>query len=130
MAPRRTQVAVLLGVIAALSFVATALASSTYGGPKTWLPNYAANDGYDNSTNRWFVNAFTKGIYQSPPYYLSLVTFIKSNGSWTGTVEDNNGQTAFIFGAGVNFNFQKKPYCQNTSTHTYVGDCTATAKAP
>lgn len=127
---RRAHVALAVGVIASLAFVATALASSTYGGPKTWLPNYAANDGYDNSANRWRSNWFQKGGYTDPPYYLAMVTFIKSDGSWVLQVEDNNPTTYSSYGAGVNFNYQKKPYCQNTSTHTYVGACVAAAEAP
>ena len=116
-------------IVASFAFVATALASSTYGGPKTWLPGYAANDGYDNSANRWRHNSFDQISYHSSPYYLALVTFIKSDGSWSNTQQDSTGITFAVYAAGQ-FNFQKKPYCQNTSSHTYVGACTATADAP
>jgi hypothetical protein len=112
-------------VVAGLSFAASAFATITYGGPKTWLPGYAANTGYDNSGNRWWLNWFTN---KSTPYRKALVVFIRSDGSWAVSAENDNATTAINLYSG--FNYQKKAYCKNTSVYTYTGECIADAQAP
>lgn len=115
----------MMVVVAALSLVATAPATISYAGPKTWLPGYAAHTGYDNSGNRWYLNWFTN---KSQPYRLSLVAFIRSNGSWAAARQDAWATTSLWLTGG--FDYQKKAYCENTSSFTYTGQCIADANAP
>jgi hypothetical protein len=107
-------------------FPSAAGAYVNYAGPKTWAPGWAGNTGYDNSTNRWYWNGFTE---QSTGYFVKLIAFIKSDGSWPVSVENDFETTYYYYDAGT-FNYQKKAYCKNTSGTYFFGFCQADADPP
>jgi hypothetical protein len=128
---RRSVQALILVAVMAGAFAATAYAGVTYAGPKTWLPGYAANTGFDNSANRWQWNEFTKTTI--PPgrstYGLGRIAFIKPDGSWPIEVHDYTQSTHYGYPGGT-YNYQKKAYCENIDSVSYVGYCYANAIAP
>jgi hypothetical protein len=126
------QALVLVAVMAG-AFAATAMAGVTYAGPKTWLPGYAGNTGYDNSGNRWYYNDFHKSTVPAgrTTFGLGRIAFIKSDGSWAVEVHNHAQDTYYDYiQSGVNFNYQKKAYCENNDSVSYVGYCFASATAP
>jgi hypothetical protein len=128
---RRLLQALALVAVTAGAYAATAAAGVTYAGPKTWLPNYAGNTGFDNSGNRWEWNEFFKQTIPAgrSTFGLGRIVFITPDGSWVFELHDHMQDTHYGYPFGQ-YNFQKKAYCENNDTVSYVGYCYANAIAP
>lgn len=119
-----TRMAVLAGVLAAvLARGAMAAYDVVYEGPKTWLPGYTGSGSYDVADNRWYTNCFENKSADS----WSRITFIDSAGNWVGNsnYEVFSYGFCFTYGSGGEA-YQKKPFCKNTDSITYTGQCRAT----
>ena len=108
----------LVGCVFALALASVAGATYwvTYGGPKTWLPNYAAASNYDTAGDRWGWNEFANRSVDS----YAQITFIDGNGSWHYTL---NCYGTYCGRRAENPAFFKKCYCKNTDTISYTGRC-------
>jgi hypothetical protein len=116
--PWRLTLALLAAAVLAWLYVGTANAAwFTYGGPKTWLPNYDAESNYDApGTYEWFIDIFQN----KNPADWGRVAFIDGSGNWSCSTTSNGTGTSCTLGS---WNYQKKAYCKNNSATTYTGYC-------
>jgi hypothetical protein len=107
-------------LVAAVTLATAAYATYyvTYGGPKTWLPGYDAHGAYDVAGDRWAWNEFRNRSVNS----WAQIALIDGGGGWHGSYQC----WGTYCGRGVDpWNFSKKPFCENTDTITYTGECRA-----
>jgi len=101
-------------VVSALAF-ASAAAAFTYAGPKTWLPSWDANTGYQTN---WYADTMGgKGTTG----YSSRVAFIDPAGNWHWSYTDTLPNTTTFAGDNASY----KAYCKNNDTVSYVATCYA-----
>jgi len=103
----------LIAALCALVFVASALATTTYGPLRTWTTGASAQSGYNSS---WSTNNF--GTYGA---YATTVTFIDNNGyHWhdTSSITSSLNHTYWTDG-GVG----RSMYCVYRDQFSTTGSC-------